>query len=102
MPVDILSGFLGIYLPPVAVFMQKDASTTDFIINLVLCLLFPLAIFHHFHLLHYDPLVNLCCLCLPPLGVYLGTKECMDVVICLILSIVGFYFLGTWYAYVKA
>ena len=102
MPVDILQGFLGVYLPPVGVCMQKDAGCLDIVINLVLCLLFPLAVFHHFHLLHYDPVTNICCLCIPPLGVYLGTKELMDALICFICWIIGFGFLGIWYAYVKA
>ena len=103
MPTDCLTAFLGCYLPPVGVCMQERTSCCDAVINLVLCLLFPLAVFHHFHLIGYDPLVNFMCLCIPPVGIFLSTKKCdIDILIDIVLLFVGFWFLGAVYAYVKA
>ena len=104
---DCVDAILGVLLPPVQVYRKKQIST-EFWIDLILFLIWFfglgwLAILYCFHAAEgMDPVVNILCFFIPPLGLYLSTKQCdVDILICLLL------WLFTWlggciWAYWKA
>ena len=100
---DIVDAILGVLIPPIQVYRRFNKCGTEFWIDLILYLTFIFAILYCWHVHKIDPLVNIGCLFIPPLGLFCakGNKCDQDVLICLILTL--FFFLpGCIYAYHKA
>lgn len=106
MPRECVDAILGVILPPVQVFRKKKAGK-EFWIDLILFLLYIfgfgwLSVIYCFYAAEgVDILPAIFCLLIPPLGLWLGTKQCnMDILICLLLCFL-FFLLGKIYAYFK-
>ena len=93
--------FLSVVLPPIAVLCYEGCGC-NFLINLILeivtvgigsCL-------HAFHLWGVSCCTNILCLLLPPIAACV-THGCCEFLICLILTLLGF-FPGIIYAYYLA
>ena len=101
---DILQTILGVFIPPLRMWLNRDKCDAPQLITMVFMfpfvLLFPMSIILSFHYTdNMDVAQNICCLLLPPLGVYLGQKKCgWDVLIALILCFL-LWFPGVCFAY---
>ena len=98
----LLDAILGVLIPPLQVYLKKRKCNDDFWIDLILILLFPISIIYCFHVCYgMDIIHNICCLFIPPLGVYYSQKKLtIDTLIALILMI--FFLLpGSIFAYYK-
>ena len=86
----LVAAILGVILPPVQVFRDHKCNA-EFWIDLILTLLLLWAggIFYCFHLRKVDCVQNLLALLLPPIAVYLKTKDCVKTIITLILWFLG-------------
>ena len=85
-----VSAILGVILPPIEVFRHHKCAA-EFWIDLVLTLLLFWCggIFYCFHLKKVECVQNILCLLIPPLGVYLKTKDIVKTLITLILWFFG-------------
>ena len=95
MPYEIVDALIGVYLPPLSVYQYKGGITSEFWIDLVCCLFYPLAIFYNFYLRGIDPLVAYFLVFLSPVGFFLGTKRTDIFLVYAVLAwIFGFGFGG--------
>ena len=88
----LVSAILGVLLPPVEVYRHKGCEK-DFWIDLVLWLVLLLAggVFYCFHLKKVECVNNILALLLPPVAVYLKTKDCVSTLITLVLWFFGLF-----------
>jgi len=71
-----LQAFFGVFLPPVLIYIRKDKFTQEFFICLLLTLLLWIpGTLYAFHQEGIEPLHNVLCYLVPPVGLYLGTKK---------------------------
>lgn len=94
-----VEALLGMLLPPVLVWMRRKKACNEFWINLVLTIFGWFGgILHAFWLDGVPCIHNICCLLLPPLGLYLSKKKCdSQIGICAVLCLT--FFGAGWYAY---
>ena len=99
---DCFTAIIGVIIPPIIVF-QKKGIGMEFIIDLILWICtWALAVWYCFHLLGMDLPVNIFCLYIPPIGLYLSQKKFdQDFIICLVLWIFTWIGGAIW-AYHKA
>ena len=104
MPRDLITAIIGCCIPPINSF-QKKGFGTEVIIGIVLMVIPFCAVFgvlYGWHVQGIDPKVNILCLCIAPLGLYMSKKSCDgDVWICLLLWLC-LYPLAIIWAYHKA
>ena len=88
----LVSAILGVIIPPLEVF-RKHKCGAEFWIDLVLWLLLLLVggIFYCFHLKKVDIVHNILSILLPPIAVYLKTKDCVSTIITLVLMFFGWF-----------
>ena len=100
---DCVDAILGVLLPPVQVYRKTGKCGQEFWIDLILWFTFIGAILYCWHIHGIECLVNLGCLFIPPLGLFCakGNKCDGDVLICLILTLLG-WLPGIIFAYWKA
>ena len=104
---DWLQAILGVLLPPLRMYLNREKCDLNQIIVLICFIpfifLWFLSVILQFHFIDkMDLCQNICCMFIPPLGVYLGQKKCgLDVLIALILM---FFLLlpGVIFAYARS
>ena len=102
MPRELVEAIIGVCIPPILVYQKKKVGA-ELIIDLLLWIFtWSLGILYAFHIDGMDPLINILCLYIPPLGYYLSKKAVdVDLIICLIgWLFTGF--IGVIWAYHKA
>ena len=102
MPRELITAVLGVCIPPIIVYQKKQLGM-ETIICLILWLFIPFAgVLYAFHVEGMDPVVNVLCLCISPLGYYMSRKQCDgDFWICFLLWLC-IYPLAIMWAYHKA
>merc|ERR1712032_1032075 len=102
MPRDLKEAIIGVCIPPVLVYQKKNMGNEFFVDLLLWFFTWSLGIIYAFHMAGVEPLINILCLYIPPLGYYLSRKtiDC-DFFICLIGWILA-GFVGFIWAYHKA
>ena len=102
MPRELVDAIIGVFIPPVLVYMKKKVGTELLIDVLLWIFTWVLAILYAFHLEGMDPVINILCCYIPPLGYYLSKKAVdVDLIICLI-GWLFIYPVGIVWAYHKA
>ena len=86
----VIGAILGVLLPPLEVLRMRGCRT-EFWIDLLLTIFLVWAggIFYCFHLKGVRCLVNLVTLLLAPIGVLIGTGNCVKTLITLLLWVLG-------------
>ena len=88
----LVSAILGVIIPPVEVFRHYKCGA-EFWIDLIVwfLLLFVGGIFYCFHLKKVDCVHNILAILLPPIAVYLKTKDCVSTLITLVLMFFAWF-----------
>ena len=90
---------ITVLIPPLGLVCMPSVRDRDVIINLIITILLPgIGIIHAFFVLGLSCCTSTSCFFLPPLGVWLSTKKCGKVFLCLFFTLL-LYIPGVIYAY---